>query len=506
MPVKIFSAALLGLEAHLVEVEVAVSYGLRSFEIVGLGDKAVEESRQRVSCAIKSTQLKSPDTQPIKLLVNLAPADLKKQGTLYDLAIALGYLLANNQIKFNPDKKIFLGELALDGKLRPVRGVISITIQAKEKGFKQIVLPKENAKEAAQVKGIEVIGVNSLREAVLYLENKLDILPEKPENYFKKDDIDEVNLDWVAGQNFAKRAIEIAAAGGHNLLMQGPPGTGKTLLAKSIISILPPLSFDESLEVTKIYSIAGLLPFEAPIIKKRPFRAPHHTCSEASLIGGGNPPQIGEITLAHRGVLFLDEFPEFHRDLLESLRQPLEDGKVNISRKNFKITLPSAFTLVCATNPCPCGYYNDPQRECTCSPSQIAKYRRKLSGPLVDRIDLFINVPRVEFDKLTDSKISQETEKVKKNVEKARAVQFQRLKNDKILLNSQMQVPQVEQYCQINYNSKLILKNYVNSGRLSPRGFHKVLKVARTISDLEEKPEILPEHIAEALMFRQELV
>lgn len=506
MPVKIFSAALIGLEAQLVEVEVETSYGLRSFDIVGLADKAVEESKQRVSCAIKSTKLKSPTSQAIKVLVNLAPADLKKQGTLYDLAIALGYLFSNNQIKFNPEKKIILGELALDGKLRPIRGVLSIALKAKEEGFKQIILPKANAKEAAQIKEIEAIGVNDLKEAILYLEGRLNILSEPfVENYQEQKNGEFVDLDWLAGQNFAKRAIEIAAAGGHNLLMQGPPGTGKTLLAKSIISILPSLSIEESLEVTKIYSIAGLLPLNSPIVKSRPFRSPHHTLSEVSLIGGGNPPQIGEITLAHRGVLFLDEFPEFHRDLLESLRQPLEEGKINISRKDFKVTLPAVFTLICATNPCPCGYYNDPQRECTCSPSQIAKYKRKLSGPLIDRIDLFINVPRIEFEKLTVPKTNQETKNAKERVKKARIIQSQRFKNEKILLNSQMQVPQIEKYCQIDESSKGILKNYVNSGKLSPRGFHKILKIARTLADLEENLKISTENVAEALMFRQEI-
>jgi magnesium chelatase family protein len=326
---------------------------------------------------------------------------LKKEGSIYDLPIALGYLLAEKEIFFDPKDKLIFGELALDGKLRPIKGAICFSILAKERGFSEIILPKENAKEAALIEGVRAIGVSSLKEAIEYLERRKRIEPEKVEIGNLKENY-QIDFAFIKGQKFAKRALEISAAGGHNVLMIGPPGTGKTLLAKAIPTILPPLSFEESLEVTKIYSIAGILPKENPLITTRPFRAPHHTSSEAALIGGGNPPRPGEITLAHRGVLFLDEFPEFHRDVLESLRQPIEEGKIIISRARHSLELPARFILVAASNPCPCGYYGDPEHECKCTISQIRNYQRKLSGPLIDRIDLLINVPNVKYEKLVE--------------------------------------------------------------------------------------------------------
>jgi magnesium chelatase family protein len=503
MPSKVFSAAISGLDAKIIEVEVDTSYGLRYFEIVGLPDQAVEESKERVEAAIKSTNLSPPHRQPLRVLVNLAPADLKKEGSLYDLPIALGFLLASKQTQFNSKDKLFLGELALDGTLRPAKGIIAMSLMAKEKGFQEIILPKSNAPEAALVQGLKVIGVDSLKETISYLEGRKEILPLKIEvgDVLKRPEYP-VEVSWIKGQEYAKRALEIVASGSHNLIMGGSPGAGKTLLAKAIPSILPRLSFEESLEVTKIYSIAGLLPTEKPLINFRPFRSPHHTSSEVALIGGGNPPRPGEITLAHRGVLFLDEFPEFHRDVLESLRQPIEEGEITLLRARHALTLPARFTLVAATNPCPCGYLNDPEKRCSCTPSQVAMYKRKLSGPLMDRIDLFIEVPPLKYDKLVAQDDEDSSEKMREKIEKAYKIQKERFKEERISANSEMTIPQIKKYCQIDLKSQGLLRKYVDSGKLSARGYHRVLKVARTIADLESSEMISFDHLAEALMYR----
>ena len=444
-------------------------------------------------------------------MVSLAPAGLKKEGSLYDLPIALGYLLASKQALFATTGKIIIGELSLDGALRPIRGSLIIAAKAKDEGFKEIILPQANSKEAALIEGIEVIGVKTLADALAYLEGRTEIIPAVSDpqsceslsldkNSFLED------LGWIQGQELAKRALEVAAAGGHNLLMEGPPGTGKTLLAKAMASILPPLSFEESLEVTKIYSASGLLLENNFILKNRPFRAPHHTASGASLIGGGNPLMPGEITLAHRGILFLDEFPEFHRDVLESLRQPMEEGAISILRSNSRAKLPARFTLVAAANPCPCGNFGDPEKECSCAPGQVLKYRRKLSGPIMDRIDLFIKVPQIKFEKLTAKENKNQSEKIKEKVSQARIIQKQRLeKIPGIFTNSELAVPQIEEFCQIDSESREILKKAVDSGKLSARSFHKVLKVARTIADLENSTGIKNSHIMEALMYRQKI-
>lgn len=502
MPSKVFSGTIVGLDAQVVEVEMDVSHGLRSFTIVGLPDKAIKEAEERVDSAIKSSRLLSPHARTFKVLVNLAPADLKKEGSLYDLPIALAFLIASKQTAFNPEGRMFLGELSLDGKLRPIKGALSFALLAKNRGFKEIILPVQNVNEASLVKDIQTVGVDSLAQALAYLEKRIEIKhPAFGEAYHATLN-NHIDMSWVKGQEYAKRALEITAAGGHNLFMFGPPGGGKSLLAKALPSILPKLNFAESLEVTKIYSVAGLLGENQTLVQVRPFRAPHHISSDVSLVGGGTPPRIGEITLAHRGVLFLDEFPEFHRDVLESLRQPLEDGKITITRAKYNVSYPARFMLIAASNPCPCGYLSSPDRDCACTPSQIAMYRRKLSGPLMDRVDIFIEVPAVKYEKLTAQSPEKQSDGIRQKIEKAREIQKERFANTTILVNSEMQIPEIKEYCRHDAKSQELLKKFVDSGKLSARGYHRILKVARTIADLAGIENIQHEHIAEALMYR----
>ncbi len=503
MPSKVFSAAIKGLDAELVEVEVDVSHGLRSFTIVGLPDKAVEESKERIEAAIKSSKLVSPHGRTFRILVNLAPADLKKEGSLYDLPIALAFLIASKQTVAKTDGKLFLGELSLDGRLRPVKGALSFALLAKRKGISEIILPLQNAAEAAIINDVKIIGVESLAETLAYLENRKTIQPFSVTTTATQQlPAGHVDISWVKGQEYAKRALEITAAGGHNVFFSGPPGGGKSLLAKSLPSILPPLTFDESLEVTKIYSVAGFLGEHQGLISHRPFRAPHHVSSDVALIGGGSPPKPGEITLAHRGVLFLDEFPEFHRDVLESLRQPIEEGKITISRAKHNLTFPCRFMLVGASNPCPCGFLHSPERPCTCTPASISMYKRKLSGPLMDRMDISIDVPAVKYEKLTSEATDNKGEEMKQRIKKARQIQKDRFAKSTILTNAEMSLPEIKQYCSYDNRSEELLKKYVDSGKLSARGFHRILKVARTIADLANSTAIQYDHIAESIMYR----
>ncbi|MCL5784703.1 MAG: YifB family Mg chelatase-like AAA ATPase [Patescibacteria group bacterium] len=501
MLAKVISAANVGLESVPVTVEVDIaSLGLPSFTLVGLGDRAVEESKERVRSAIKNSGADFPSK---RITVNLAPADLPKEGPAFDLPLALGLMIASGQLDSDLGDTLVVGELSLDGSLRPVHGALSFTVLAKKLGLKKIFVPKENAQEAAVVEGVEVYPFEDLLQVFKFLTKALEILPQPLTNLDLVEDVTyEYDFKDIKGQQQARRALEIAAAGSHNVILKGSPGAGKTLLARAFASILPPMSKEEALEVTKIYSISGNLSSDQPLIIRRPFRSPHHTASYVGIIGGGNTIKPGEVSLAHRGVLFLDELPEFPRQVLEALRQPIEDRKVTISRSSGTLAFPSQFILLAAHNPCPCGNLGHPRKNCVCMPGQISRYKKKISGPLLDRIDIHLEVPPVEVDKLTGDEANEDSGTIRKRVEKARAIQGQRFLGTGILTNSEMSNVQIKQFCKVEGEALELLKLAISQMNLSARGYHRVLKLARTIADLAESENILPEHVAEALTYR----